>query len=53
MQPLRTPDERLAGARNVASFVPTTIAGAGHFLQEDQRPQLAQVIVELIAGTQR
>jgi haloalkane dehalogenase len=31
----------------------TTIAGAGHFLQEDQGPQLARVIVEFIAGRQR
>ena len=31
----------------------TTVAGGGHFLQEDQGPQLAQIIVDFIAGTQR
>jgi haloalkane dehalogenase len=29
----------------------TTIAGGGHFLQEDQGPELAQVIVGFIAAT--
>lgn len=29
----------------------TTITGAGHFLQEDKGPELAQVIVELIRAT--
>jgi haloalkane dehalogenase len=28
-----------------------TIAGAGHFLQEDRGPQLADVVVELVGGT--
>jgi len=27
----------------------TTIVGAGHFLQEDRGPELAQVIVDFIA----
>jgi haloalkane dehalogenase len=30
-----------------------TIEGAGHFLQEDKGPELAQVVVEFIAGTRR
>lgn len=30
-----------------------TIAGAGHFLQEDRGPQLAAVVVELVAATPR
>ena len=30
-----------------------TIAGAGHFLQEDKGPELAQVIVDFIASTSR
>ena len=29
----------------------TTIAGAGHFLQEDSGPELAQVIIDFIAST--
>ena len=31
----------------------TTIEGGGHFLQEDRGPELARVIVDFIAGTQR
>lgn len=31
----------------------TTIAGAGHFLQEDRGPELAAVIVDFIASTPR
>jgi haloalkane dehalogenase len=31
----------------------TTIEGAGHFLQEDRGPELAQVIVDFIAATHR
>ncbi|WP_222195599.1 haloalkane dehalogenase [Modestobacter italicus] len=31
----------------------TTLAGGGHFLQEDVGPQLAQVVVDLIAATPR
>jgi haloalkane dehalogenase len=27
----------------------TTITGGGHFLQEDRGPQLAQVVIDLIA----
>jgi len=27
----------------------TTITGGGHFLQEDRGPQLAQVVVDLVA----
>ncbi len=40
--------DRVPGTRGQAH---TTIAGAGHFLQEDRGPELAQVIVELIAAT--
>ena len=29
----------------------TTIAGAGHFLQEDKGPELARIIIDLIAAT--
>ena len=29
----------------------TTIVGGGHFLQEDQGPQFAQVVVDLVART--
>src|SRR3990172_1349598 len=46
------------GDRAFQSLVPgtkgqqhTTIAGAGHFLQEDKGEQLAAVVVEFIAGT--
>ncbi|UOY00456.1 haloalkane dehalogenase [Blastococcus sp. PRF04-17] len=31
----------------------TTLAGGGHFLQEDVGPELAQVVVDLIAATPR
>lgn len=31
----------------------TTIRGAGHFLQEDKGPELAQVVAEFIAATSR
>ncbi|MCZ2807056.1 haloalkane dehalogenase [Modestobacter sp. VKM Ac-2983] len=31
----------------------TTLAGGGHFLQEDVGPQLAQVVVDLVAATPR
>jgi haloalkane dehalogenase len=30
-----------------------TIAGGGHFLQEDKGPQLAQVVIDLVAATPR
>lgn len=36
------------GARDMAH---TTIEGGGHFLQEDRGPQLAQVVLDLIAAT--
>lgn len=38
---------RIAGAAGQAH---TTIAGGGHFLQEDRGPELAQVVVDLIAS---
>ena len=38
------------GARGMAH---TTLAGGGHFLQEDVGPELARVVVELIAATPR
>ena len=48
------------GARPFEKLVPgaqgrphATIAGAGHFLQEDRGPELARVIVELVAATPR
>jgi haloalkane dehalogenase len=31
----------------------TTIAGGGHFLQEDQGPELARVVADLVAATPR
>ncbi|APA77135.1 haloalkane dehalogenase [Mycobacterium persicum] len=37
--------EHIPGAKNIA---PVTISGAGHFLQEDRGPQLAQVIAEFV-----
>lgn len=40
--------ERVPGAANQPH---TTITGGGHFLQEDQGPQLANVIVDFIAST--
>jgi len=40
--------ERIPGARGRAH---TTIAGAGHFLQEDKGEELARVVAEFIAGT--
>ncbi len=40
--------ERIPGARGQAH---TTIAGGGHFLQEDRGPELARVINEFIATT--
>ena len=39
--------ERIAGA---AGAPHTTIEGGGHFLQEDRGPQLAQVVIDLIAS---
>lgn len=36
------------GARGMAH---TTLAGGGHFLQEDVGPQLAQVVLDLVAAT--
>jgi haloalkane dehalogenase len=46
------------GARPFEKLVPgaqgrphATIAGAGHFLQEDRGPELARVIVDLVAAT--
>jgi haloalkane dehalogenase len=39
---------RVPGARDL---VHPTIAGAGHFLQEDAGPELARVVVELISST--
>jgi haloalkane dehalogenase len=41
---------RLPGA---AGQPHTTIAGAGHFLQEDRGPQLARVVAEWAGGGQR
>jgi haloalkane dehalogenase len=46
-KPLQT---RIPGA---AGQPHTTIAGAGHFLQEQKGPELAQVIVDFIAATPR
>lgn len=40
--------ERVPGARGQAH---TTIAGAGHFLQEDKGPDLARVVADFIAAT--
>ena len=40
--------ERVPGARGRAH---TTIAGAGHFLQEDKGEELAQIVVDFIAST--
>lgn len=40
--------ERVPGARGQPH---TTIVGGGHFLQEDKGPELAQVILEFVAGT--
>lgn len=40
--------ERVPGAEGQPH---TTIEGAGHFLQEDKGPELAQVIVDFIAAT--
>jgi haloalkane dehalogenase len=37
--------KRIAGAQDQAH---TTIAGGGHFLQEDRGPELAQVVIDLI-----
>ena len=37
---------RIAGAQGQPH---TTIAGGGHFLQEDRGPELATVVVELVA----
>jgi len=39
--------ERIAGAKGQPH---TTIVGGGHFLQEDRGPELAQVVVDLIAA---
>jgi haloalkane dehalogenase len=40
--------ERIPGA---AGQPHTTIAGGGHFLQEDRGPELAQVVVDFVRGT--
>jgi haloalkane dehalogenase len=40
--------ERIPGA---AGQPHTTIAGGGHFLQEDRGPELAQVVVDFVEGT--
>ena len=40
--------ERVPGARGQPH---TTIVGGGHFLQEDKGPELAQVVLDFIAGT--
>ena len=40
--------ERVPGAHRIPH---TTLAGGGHFLQEDVGPELARVIVDLIAAT--
>jgi haloalkane dehalogenase len=40
--------ERVPGARHQAH---TTIAGAGHFVQEDKGPELADVIIRFIEAT--
>ncbi len=39
--------ERIVGAKGQPH---TTIEGGGHFLQEDRGPQLAQVVIDLIAA---
>ena len=39
---------RVPGAQGQAH---TTVAGGGHFLQEDKGPQLAQLVNVFIAGT--
>lgn len=44
-KPLRS---RIPGARDQAH---TTIEDAGHFLQEDKGPQLAQIVVDLVKAT--
>ena len=45
MEAPRTPDDRFA------SLPGTTIAGAGHFLQEDKGEALARVVVDFVART--
>jgi haloalkane dehalogenase len=40
--------ERIPGA---AGQPHTTIAGGGHFLQEDRGPELAHVVVDFVGGT--
>ncbi|MDT0274312.1 haloalkane dehalogenase [Blastococcus goldschmidtiae] len=42
--------KRVPGAQGMAH---TTLAGGGHFLQEDVGPELARVVVDLIAATPR
>jgi haloalkane dehalogenase len=42
--------ERIPGTAGQAH---TTIVGGGHFLQEDRGPELAAVVVDLIAATPR
>ena len=44
----RTLKERIAGAQGQPH---TTIAGGGHFLQEDWGEELAQVVVDFVAST--
>jgi haloalkane dehalogenase len=53
MNVLRTPDERFAHLPDYAFQAHTTIRGAGHFLQEDKGHELAQVVVDFIARTQK
>jgi haloalkane dehalogenase len=42
--------ERIPGARGLEHV---TITGGGHFLQEDQGPQLARAVVDLVRSTPR
>jgi haloalkane dehalogenase len=44
----RVLQERIPGARGQQH---TTIAGGGHFLQEDRGPELARVVVDFVART--
>ena len=44
----RALQERIPGARGQPH---TTIAGGGHFLQEDRGEELARVVVDFVAST--
>lgn len=41
----------LRGVPGTAGQPHTTVVGAGHFLQEDKGPELAQIIIDFIAST--